>query len=127
MNTTERLEMMTREEIHKELLECQDYRKIQRLDEEHKNSMLELLCDYDTDLSNAINTNSSKSIYVWFQSYVASPEFAELDRIDKIESLKQFETLRMIFSQIESFMQTHSLGDYNSDYHLRDSYLDRMK
>lgn len=107
------LNIYTKDAIIQRMVETQTYNKIDKLDINDKNCLLHTISDFDKELAETFNENSPFSLINWFQAYVLSPEFAELNREKQKANLAQFEHLRFLFNQIESFMQDHKLGSHN--------------
>lgn len=108
-----KLDIYTQEAIIQRMVETQTYNKIDNLDTDDKNCLLHTISDFEKEIEEAFNENSPFSMINWFQAYVLSPEFAELNRDKQKANFAQFEHLRFLFKQIDSFMQDHRLGGYN--------------
>lgn len=120
------LNIYTKDAIIQRMAETRTYNKIDKLETEDKNCLLHMISDFDIELAETFNENSPFSMINWFQAYVLSPEFAELNREKQKANFTQFEHLRFIFTQIESFMQDHKLGSHNYEnevltHHLKTS------
>ncbi|MGN7758903.1 hypothetical protein ACTJIV_15630 [Chryseobacterium sp. 22532] len=98
-----------------EFPECFDEVKIPKIETLKKDDLINLLTNYSADIWMALFEISG--MQSWFDIYLLSPEFQELDRDRQKKTLELFRKLRYVLEGVDDFMDENQLGEYNSEYY----------